>query len=157
MRANKVVVSTDSPDDQLDSFFDKYEPTIAALARACRGAMRKRMPTANELVYDNYQFLAIGYSPTERTSECIVSLAINKHGVALSFYYGATLDDPDGVLLGTGKQNRFIRLPTSSTLTEPAVESRIDAAIRQGAVPLTIGENGKLMIKSISAKQVPRR
>ncbi len=157
MRANKVVVSTDSPDDQLDSFFDKYESAIAALARACRGAMRKRMPTANELVYDNYQFLAIGYSPTERTSECIVSLAINKHGVALSFYYGATLDDPDGVLLGTGKQSRFIRLPTASTLSEPVVEARIDAAIAQGAVPLPVGGKGKLIIKSISATQVPRR
>ena len=72
--------------------------------------MRKRFPTALELVYDNYQFLAIGYCASERASDCVASLAVSPKGVALSFYYGATLPDPAGVLLGAGKQNRFVRL-----------------------------------------------
>jgi len=119
--------------------------------------MRKRLPTALELVYDNYNFLAIGYSPTERASDCVVSLACGANGVSLSFYYGATLPDPDGVLLGSGNQNRFVRLESVRTLAEPAVERLLAAALAQAKTPMP--ESGKIrtIVKSISAKQRPRR
>ena len=119
--------------------------------------MRKRLPTALELVYDNYNFLAIGYSPTERASDCVVSLACGANGVSLSFYYGATLPDPDGVLLGSGNQNRFVRLESARTLAEPAVARLLAAALAQAKTPMP--ESGKIrtIVKSISAKQRPRR
>ena len=158
VRANAVDHTTaESAASQLEAFIDKFEPDIAALVRDCRRVLRKRMPTAHELVYDNYQFFVIGYASSPRASDCIVSLATNKHGVTLSFYYGAMLDDPDGVLEGSGKQNRFIRLPHASKLQEPAVESRIAAAIAQGDPPLPAERTGALIIKSVSTKQVPRR
>jgi len=68
------------------------------------------MPTANELVYDNYNFFVIGYCSTERPSDCIASIAAAANGVGLSFYRGASLPDPHGLLLGSGSQNRFVRL-----------------------------------------------
>ena len=119
--------------------------------------MRKRLPTALELVYDNYNFLAIGYSSTERASDCVVSLACGANGVSLSFYYGAKLPDPDGVLLGSGNQNRFVRLESARTLAEPAVERLLAAALAQAKTPMP--ESGKIrtIVKSISAKQRPRR
>ena len=123
--------TTESPARQLASFIAKYEPAVARLARAARARLRKRLPTAIELVYDNYQFLAIGFASTERTSDCLVSLAVSPKGVALSFYYGATLPDPKRILLGSGNQNRYIRLDTAATLAIPAVESLIRAAIAQ--------------------------
>ena len=119
--------------------------------------MRKRLPTALELVYDNYNFLAIGYSPTERASDCVVSLACGANGVSLSFYYGATLPDPDGVLLGSGNQNRFVRLENASTLAEPAVERLIAAALAQAKTPMPDRGKTRTIVKSISAKQRPRR
>jgi hypothetical protein len=61
-------------------------------------------------VYDNYNFLVIAYSSTERPSDCLVSIAAGANGVALSFYQGATLPDPQRLLLGSGRQNRFVRL-----------------------------------------------
>lgn len=146
-----------SPTTQLNTFIDKYDPAVAKLARSCRAAARKRMPTANELVYDNYQFLAIGYCSTERASDCIVSLAVSPKGVSLCFYYGAALSDPKKILSGGGNQVRFLRLPTAKTLAEPAVESLLRAAIKHGEVPLPKTGRGKLIIKSISAKQRPRR
>jgi hypothetical protein len=115
------------------------------------------LPTALELVYDNYQFLAIGFAATERASDCLVSLAVSPKGVALSFYYGASLPDPRGVLLGSGKQNRFVRLERAATLSEPAVEELIRAAIAQAKTRLPATGRGRLVIKSISAKQRPRR
>ena len=119
--------------------------------------MRTRLPTANELVYDNYNFFVIGYCPTERPSDCILSIAAAANGVGLSFYHGATLPDPHKVLLGGGAQNRFLRIESAATLARPEVEELIAAAVAQSNAPLPPGGKGKLIIRSISEKQRPRR
>jgi hypothetical protein len=146
-----------NPEKQLKSFIDKFAPKNRALIRAMRHALRKRLPAANELVYDNYNFFVIGYCSTERPSDCIVSIAAGANGVGLSFYYGATLPDPHKLLLGSGSQNRFIRIPSAATLGCPEVEALIAAAVAQGKTPLPSRGRGKLIIRSISAKQRPRR
>lgn len=146
-----------APEVAIDAFLAKFEPTVARLIRACRADLKKLLPKACELVYDNYNFFVIGYASTERASDCIVSLAAASNGVTLMFYYGAELADPDGLLQGTGKQNRFIRLPTVETLRASAVIRLIRAAAREGAVPLRKTGRGATIIKSISAKQRPRR
>ena len=142
---------------QVASFIAKFDSSNAALIRSCRAAMRKRLPTALELVYDNYNFFVIGYSSTERASDCVVSLACGANGVSLSFYRGATLPDPDGVLLGSGKQNRFVRLDSAKTLASPAVERLIAAALAQATTPMPRSAKTRTIVKSISAKQRPRR
>src|SRR5258706_8838898 len=120
-----------SPARQIEGFIARFDPAVARVVRACRSALRKRLPTAIEQVYDNYNFLAIGYCSTERTSDCIVSLAVSAKGVALSFYYGASLPDPDNLLLGSGSQNRYVRLESAKTLAKPGVNSLIRAAVAQ--------------------------
>ncbi len=156
-KRDQPAASTESPAKQLASFLAKYDPAVGRLARATRTALRKRLPTAIELVYDNYQFLAIGFSATERASDCLVSLAISPKGVALSFYYGSTLPDPDGVLLGSGNQNRYVRLESVATLALPAVEAVIRAAVAKAKTPLPADARGYTVVKSVSAKQRPRR
>jgi len=142
---------------QLARFVAKFEPQHQALIRAARKILRRRFPTANELVYDNYNFFVIGYCATERPSDCIVSLAAGAGGVGLSFYYGSSLPDPHKLLLGGGSQNRFIRLPSADVLLRPQVESLIAAAVAQAKTPLPAGGRGRLIIRSISKKQRPRR
>jgi hypothetical protein len=142
---------------QLAGFIGKFDAKNAALIRTVRQALRKRLPSANELVYDNYNFFVIGYCSTERPSDCIVSIAAGASGVGLSFYYGATLPDPHKLLLGSGSQNRFIRLESAATLARPEIEELIAAAIAQGKTPLPRSGKGKLIIRSISKKQKPRR
>lgn len=146
-----------SPARQLASFLDKFDPAVAALARSCRAALRKRLPTANELVYDNYNALAIGYGATERASDCIVSLPVTARGVSLCFMHGATLPDPSRILLGSGNQTRFVRLRSAKDLTRPEIERLIREAIARGKTPLPRTGRGTLIIKSVSAKQRPRR
>lgn len=142
---------------QLDSFITKFDDKNQVLIRAVRSALRQRLPTANELVYDNYNFFVIGYSPSLRPSDTIVSIAAGASGVGLSFYKGAELDDPLGLLSGEGKQNRFIRLSTSDILTRPEVAALIAQAERLSpAVAAGTGAGG-LVIRSVSAKQRPRR
>ena len=142
---------------QLAAFIKKFDSKNAALIRSVRKVLRKRLPTANELVYDNYNFFVIGYCSTERPSDCVLSIAAGANGVGLSFYHGATLPDPHRLLLGSGSQNRFIRIESSATLTRPEVEELIAAAIQQAEVPLPESGRGKLVIRSISKKQRPRR
>jgi hypothetical protein len=146
-----------SDEAQVEIFIDKFDSKNAALIRSARKTLRKRMPAANELVYDNYNFFVIGYCSTERPSDCIVSIAAAANGVGLSFYYGASLPDPLKLLLGSGSQNRFIRIESPATLAQPGVEELIAAAIAQAERPLPASGRGKLVIRSISKKQRPRR
>jgi len=149
-------VSAD-PEKQLQSFIDKFDPKHRALIRAVRKILQKRLPTANELVWDNYNFFVIGYSATERPSDSIVQIAAAASGVGLAFYHGASLPDPHKILLGSGSQNRFVRIESVETLTRPEVKALIDAAEAQARTPFPASGGGKVIIRSISAKQKPRR
>jgi hypothetical protein len=139
---------------QLREFIAKFEPRHQALIRGLRKAMRARMPGAYELVYDNYNFFVIGYSPTDRPSDSIFSIAAGASGANLFFLDGARLADPRKLLLGAGKQVRFIRIASVDVLDEPAIRALISAAIARGK-PLEGG--GRLVIRSVSRKQRPRR
>ena len=146
-----------SPAAQLKVFIARFDRALARRLRACRAVLRRRFPAANELVYDNYNFFVIGYCTTLRPSHCVVSLAANAKGVGLSFYHGATLPDPAHLLQGSGSQNRFIRLTDATTLAHPDVEALLTAAAAQADPPFPDSGGGALIIRSIAAKQRPRR
>jgi hypothetical protein len=67
-------------------------------------------PKANELIYDNYNALAVGWSLTERQSHTFCSIAIGRssHNLHVGFYWGSELNDPKGMLMGMGNQYRYI-------------------------------------------------
>jgi hypothetical protein len=143
---------------RLRSFIGKFDPTHQRLIRAVRKGLRNRLPTAHELVYDNYNFFVIGYCSTERPSDCVVSLAAGANGVGLSFpYAGTKMPDPHKLLQGSGAQNRFIRLSSAEMLEQPEVEALIAAACTLAKTPLRERGKGTLVIRSVSAKQRPRR
>jgi hypothetical protein len=142
---------------RLAAFIRKFSAVDQRLIRAVRKALRTRFPTANELVYDNYNFFVIGYSPTERPSDAIVSMAARANGIGLCFIHGARLPDPNKVLLGSGNQTRFIRIESPEILERPEIQALVAAAIAQARAPLPAAGRGKLIIRSVSAKQRPRR
>jgi hypothetical protein len=147
-----------APATQLAGFIARFDPAIAKLVRAARGVLRKRFfPTAMELVYDNYNALAVGWGPNERASEVIISLGIYARGVSLYFIQGARLPDPKRRLEGNGNQGRFIRLTDVALLDDPEVKSLLRAAIQHGKTPLPKTGRGRTIIKSVSARQRPRR
>ena len=142
---------------QLTSFINKFDSKHRQLIRNVRKELRKRFPTANELAYDNYNFFVIGYGPSERPSDCIVSIAAAASGVGLCFIHGASLSDPNRILLGEGNQTRFIRLESVNRLQRPEVKALLAAAVAKSNVPLPASGAGKLIIRSVSKKQRPRR
>ena len=145
-----------TPEARLRSFIAKFDARTQALIRAVRRALRRRLPTATELVYDNYNFFVIGYSPTLRPSDAVLSIAAGANGVGLCFIQGARLPDPKKILQGSGNQTRFIRLESAAVLARPEVESLITAALSR-AKPLPASGRGQLVIRSVSAKQRPRQ
>jgi hypothetical protein len=147
----------ETPAKQLAAFIAKFDPDAAKVIRSCRTALRKQFPTAIEQVYDNYNFLAIGFCTTERTSDCFISLAASSKGVILSFYHRATLPDPYRILEGSGGQNRFLRLDDVAELGRSEVQALLGAAVQQAKSPLLDTGGGYTMIKSVSEKQRPRR
>jgi hypothetical protein len=146
-----------SPARQLAGFIAKFSAEDQRLIRAVRRALRARMPGAHELVYDNYNFFVIGYSPTERPSDAIISITARAGAVGLCFLRGAALRDPQGILQGAGNQTRFIRLESASVLSHPDVESLLAEAIARSKAPLPARGRGTLIIRSISRKQRPRQ
>lgn len=147
---------------QLDSFLAKYSPEIEAFARRTLAKMRKLVPGAIEMVYDNFNWLVIGFGPSERPSEAIFSIVLPPNAVTLCFLQGAGLPDPAGLLQGSGNVVRNIRLFTSgakydNVLDIPEVLSLINLALHRAKVPMPAGARRKLIIRAVAAKQRPRR
>jgi hypothetical protein len=157
MPAPKSTKKDPSPQAQLDAFLDKYSPAVATLARACLAKMRARLPGAVQLVYDNYNALVIGFGPSERAGEAVFSIALYPRWVTLFFLQGAGLPDPKRVLKGGGKVVRHIVLASAADLDQPAVQALMATALKRAGPGLNPGAPGRLVIRSISAKQRPRR
>ena len=137
-------------------FLARFSPEIVALAKAARAKFRKRFPRAIEMVYDNYNALVIGYSPTERPSDAVVSLVIFPRRVSVCFIQGKHLPDPDRVLQGDGNQVRFIRLDERAAVLDTApIKNLLSEAVAFGDTPFA--GRRQLVIRAVSKKQRPRR
>ena len=145
-----------SPAKQLSVFLARFSPEIVTLAKASRARLRKRFPRAVEMVYDNYNALVIGFSPTERPSDALVSLVIWPKRVSVCFIQGKHLPDPHRVLAGDGNQVRFIRMDAGAKILDtPPVRALLREAVAFGEEPFA-GRH-RLVIRAINKKQRPRR
>jgi hypothetical protein len=142
---------------QLAGFLAKYDGEIAELAEVIRGEMRRLYPTALELVYDNYNALVIGFGPTEKASEAIFSIALYPMWVSLFFLQANGLPDPDKILKGSGSVAKHVVLASPDVLHYPAVCELMREAEARAEVGFDPKGKHRLIIKSISAKQRPRR
>jgi len=143
---------------QLEIFLDKFTPELARSTRGILRAMRALCPGAVELVYDNYNALAIGFATGERVSDVWFSIAVFPRWASLFFFKTLPLDDPHKLLKGSGKTTRHIVLKDGAkTLADPNVRALIDQALDKGGSPFKRGNRGRIVIRSVSARQRPRR
>lgn len=143
--------------EQIDSFLAKYTPEVERLARIALAKIRTRLPNAVEFVYDNYNALVFGFGPNERPSDAIFSIALYPRYAALCFLQGAKLPDPHKPLRGSGNLVRNLRFEDANVLDDPRVCTLMDEALERAKVQMTPKQKRKLVIRSISAKQRPRR
>jgi hypothetical protein len=146
-----------TPAQQLAAFLRKYDPAVTVVARGALARLRKRLPGAMELVYDNYNALAIGFGPSARASEVVISIALYPRWVTLFFLHGARLPDPNKILRGSGTRVRHIVLRAAADIGSKDIEALIRAALKLAVRPIDPQQRRQLIIKSVSAKQRPRR
>jgi len=146
-----------TPDASLKRFIARYSTPVRRVANAALAKLRDRLPGAVELVYDNYNALAIGFGPGERASEVVFSIALYPRWVTFFFLHGAALADPDGILAGAGRQVRHIVLEDVATLDRPAVRRLMKSALAMASNKIDPKARRRIVIKSVSARQRPRR
>ena len=115
--------------------------------------LRKRLPTAHEVVYEYHDFFVISYSPNEHGYEGVLAIRASEDGVKLYFNRGKELPDPTKLLQGSGNQTRSINVEGASTLARPEVARLIDEAIVRNPVPFARTGRGSVIIRSTSAKK----
>lgn len=142
---------------QLDGFVAKYPPGVAKLGRAAIARMRKLLPAAHVLVYDNYNALAVGFGPSERAAQIVFSIAMYPRWVSLFFAKGVGLPDPHKRLKGSGNVVRHVVLTELAVLDDPQIRVLMQQALARSGASLQVGKRGAIVIKSIAARQRPRR
>ena len=148
-----------SAEAELGTLIDKFAPAHLRLIGAMRRSLRKRLPTAHEVVYEyaNLGAVVISYSPNEHGYEGVLAIRGSADGVKLYFNQGKDLPDPAKLLQGTS-QTRWINVEGASTLARPEIARLIDEAIARNRVPFaSAGRGSVVMSRSTSAKQRQRR
>ena len=140
-----------SAEVDLRALIAKFAPAHRRLIAAVRRWLRKRLPTAHEVVYEYRDWFVISYSPNERGYEGVLAIRASADGVKLYFNRGKELPDPQKLLQGSGSQARWIHLEGASTLAHPAVARLIDEAIARNRVPFARTGRGPVVIRSTSA------
>ena len=145
--ATKLSDQAAAPEAQLRSFNARLDPKQQKLFRSIRSALRKRFPMAHEIAYDYTRFFVLGYSPTDRGIDSVVSVAARPDRVELYFNHGPQIPDPKKLLKGSGKMTRFIPLESARQLSTPDVKGFIAAAISLSKIPFPKSK-GTLIIKT---------
>jgi len=142
---------------QLRTLIDRFAPAQLRLIGIMRRSLRKRLPTANEVVYEYRDCFVISYSPNERGYEGVLAIRGSADGVKLYFNRGKELPDPAKLLQGSGNQMRWLDVEGASTLARPQVARLIDEAIAHNRVPFARAGRGSVIIRSTAAKLRRRR
>ena len=153
--STQSAVARRAAEAELRTLIDKFAPAHLRLIGTMRRRLRKRLPTAHEVVYEyrNLGAVVISYSPNERGYEGVLAIRASADGVKLYFNQGKELPDP-GKLLQGSSQTRWIHVEGASTLARPAVVSLIDEALARNRVPFErAGRGSVVMSRSTSAKK----
>jgi hypothetical protein len=142
-----------SAEAELRRLIAKFAPAHQRLIGATRRWLRKRLPTAHEVVYEYADCFVISCSPDERGYAGVFAIRASAEGVRLYFNRGKGLPDPAKLLRGSGKQTRWIHLEGASTLAHPEVARLIEEAIARNRVPFPRTGRGPVVIRSVSARQ----
>ena len=130
-------------------FLAPFESHITELALATRKLVLKEAPDSTELIYDAYNAVATGYGFTGRPSDCFIHIAVYAKWVNLGFHHGSELSDPKGVLQGTGRLIRHIRISKPEDLAAPAVRAFVKQAIERAKRPAKDAPKVKSVVRAI--------
>jgi hypothetical protein len=132
-----------------------FPPEIQETALWLRDFVWTLYPKANELIYDNYNAVAFGWSPTDRVGHTFCSIALGRtsHNVHFGFYWGSQIADPEKKLIGNGNQYRYILVPDKNKFPKTYMKKLLKEAFVNSMLkvkdPNQVME-GKTILKSVS-------
>jgi hypothetical protein len=134
------------------NFLAPFDKGIQELALGLRDFVWDKYPQCNELIYDNYNALAFGWSLTEKMGDLFCSIAVyGNKDVHFGFYWGSQIADPEKMLLGNGKQYRYIKVTDKSSFPAAYISKLVAEAYANSMAKLkdnAILSEGKTIVKS---------
>jgi hypothetical protein len=145
----------------LKKFLSVFPEEQQQTALWLREFIRRLYPNCNELIYDNYNALAFGWSPTERQGHTFCSVAIGRtsHNIHFGFYWGSQISDPEEKLIGEGNQYRYLLVQGKSDFPKEYIKKLVKEAYANSLAKVkdkTELVQGRTIVKSISEKKRAR-
>jgi len=142
----------------LFKFLEPFSKEIIERALWLREFIWDLYPQTNELIYDNYNALAVGWSPTDRVGHTFCSIAVGRtsNNVHFGFYWGSEIADPDKMLLGEGNQYRYILVPDKNKFPKSYIKKLVKEAYANSLAKVKDQKqirNGQTIVKSVSVKK----
>ena len=115
-------------------------------------------PYSNELIYDNYNAVAYGWSPSDKVGDVFCNIAVGRtsHNVHFGFYWGAKIADPEKKLIGEGNQYRYLLVPDIKKFPKTYIKKLMKEAYAYSIGKMKVMKqpiNGVTIVKSVSAKK----
>lgn len=139
-------------------FLKPFSDEIIELVIWLREFVWDLYPQTNELIYDNYNALAFGWSPTDKVGHTFCSIAVGRtsKNVHFGFYWGSELSDPDKILLGQGNQYRYILVTDRNKFPKRYIKKLVEEAYINSLAKVKDKKqilHGQTIVKSISEKK----
>jgi len=137
----------------LTKFLLPYPDKVKAAAFWLRDFVWDLYPDSNELIYDNYNAVAFGWSLTDKVGDVFCSIAAASDHGNLGFNWGVNIADPKKILLGNGKQYRYIQVREKEDFPEEYIKHLLEQAYEDRLAskkPVKKEMKGETIVKSIS-------
>ena len=151
---NYLQMSKDETKD-LIKFLSPFGDDIKELVLWLREFVWDLYPKTNELIYDNYNAVAFGWSPTDKVGHTFCSIAVGRtsKNVHFGFYWGSEISDPEKILLGQGNQYRYILVTDKNKFPKAYIKKLVKEAYANSLSKVKDQKqimHGHTIVKSIS-------
>ena len=137
----------------LQKFLEPFSRENKNLALWLRDFVWDLYPHCNELIYDNYNALAVGWSPTDRLGHTFCSIAVMEKYLHFGFYWGSQIADPEKKLTGKGNQYRYIKISSREDFPVGYIKKLLKEAYANSLAKVKDQnqiKKGQTIVKSIS-------
>ncbi len=105
----------------LDQYLSKYDGKIGSLARDLRNMILEQVPDMDEVIkWKNLFYEKKGF---------VCAIVIHKDHVNLQFARGTEIDDPEGILEGTGKKIRHVKINNNKEINSDKLKNMVIEAV----------------------------
>ncbi|WP_175633934.1 hypothetical protein [Pedobacter ghigonis] len=139
-------------------FLKPFGEDITTLVMWLRNFVWELYPQTNELIYDNYNAVAFGWSPTDKVGHTFCSIAVGRtsKNIHFGFYWGSELTDPNNILLGKGNQYRYILVADKNSFPQAYIQNLMNEGYLNAEAKVKDKKqikHGQTIVKSISVQK----